>query len=147
MSGRGRDGDIATHGTALMSNYQSVVNAGPASSGAAPLPLARGRCSARLLAYLQGYRSVALLDPTSATVWDDEDAQLALHCCYELYYRGFTGVDDGLEWDPAVIELRGRLERRLLAELRDEVGGWDEMLPDDRPADVEAVKAAMVSLS
>jgi hypothetical protein len=126
---------------------QSVALPDPAVSASAPLPLARGRCSARLLAYLQGHRSVALLDPAAPTVWDDEDAQLALHLCYELHYRGLDGVDPELEWDPAVIALRVRLERRLIAELRDEVAGWSETLPDDRPVDVDEVKAAMLSLS
>ncbi|MGP3770592.1 iron-containing redox enzyme family protein [Streptomyces sp. SDT5-1] len=48
-----------------------------------------------------------------------DDAQLALHLCYELHYRGFAGVPDSLEWDPDLLRVRGGLERRMLAELRD----------------------------
>ncbi|RWA16145.1 hypothetical protein MBRU_08530 [Mycolicibacterium brumae DSM 44177] len=51
-----------------------------------------------------------------------EDAQLALTVCYELHYRGFADVDPDWEWDPGLIELRGRLERGFLAELRRRVG-------------------------
>ncbi|HEY4625193.1 MAG TPA: iron-containing redox enzyme family protein [Blastococcus sp.] len=53
----------------------------------------------------------------------DEDLQLALAVCYELHYRGFTDVPDAWEWDPALIRLRGALERRHLAALRHLVGG------------------------
>src|SRR4051812_38707788 len=52
----------------------------------------------------------------------DEDLQLALAVCYELHYRGFTDVPDAWEWDPALIRLRGALERRHLAALRHLVG-------------------------
>ncbi|GAS99048.1 putative uncharacterized protein [Mycolicibacterium canariasense] len=50
------------------------------------------------------------------------DVQLALQLCYELFYRGFTGVDAGWEWDPALIELRNRLEAAFLADIRRGVG-------------------------
>ena len=30
----------------------------------------------------------------------DDDVQLALYMMYELFYRGFEGVDDDWEWDP-----------------------------------------------
>nr|WP_237419071.1 iron-containing redox enzyme family protein [Kitasatospora sp. SID7827] len=62
-----------------------------------------------------------LSDARSADPWG-EDAQLALYVCYELHYRGFAGVDDGWEWSPALLALRGRLERAFLAALRREVG-------------------------
>jgi Iron-containing redox enzyme len=51
-----------------------------------------------------------------------EDAQLALYICYELHYRGFQGVDDGWEWDPGLLALRGSLERAFIERLRDELG-------------------------
>jgi hypothetical protein len=35
----------------------------------------------------------------------DEDLQLTLAVCYELHYRGFDGVDDDWEWDPALLRL------------------------------------------
>ncbi|MCW2580704.1 MAG: uncharacterized protein JWR82_2305 [Blastococcus sp.] len=52
----------------------------------------------------------------------DEDLQLSLAICYELHYRGFDGVSDDWEWDPALIGLRSGLERRHLTALRGLVG-------------------------
>ena len=52
----------------------------------------------------------------------DEDLQLSLAICYELHYRGFDGVSDDWEWDPALLRLRSGLERRHLGALRDLVG-------------------------
>jgi Iron-containing redox enzyme len=51
-------------------------------------------------------------------VWEDDDLQLALWCCYEMHYRGFDDADDGWEWHPAILGFRGSLERRWLAALR-----------------------------
>jgi hypothetical protein len=51
-------------------------------------------------------------------VWEDEDLQLALWCCYELHYRGFDGVDEDWEWHPVIVAFRRSLERRWLAGLR-----------------------------
>jgi hypothetical protein len=52
----------------------------------------------------------------------DEDLQISLAVCYELHYRGFDDVPDRWEWDPGLIRLRGALERRHLAALRELVG-------------------------
>ena len=52
----------------------------------------------------------------------DEDLQISLAVLYELHYRGFEGVADDWEWDPALLRLRAGLERRHLAALRDLVG-------------------------
>jgi hypothetical protein len=52
----------------------------------------------------------------------DEDLQMGLAVLYELHYRGFEGVSDDWEWDPALLRLRAGLERRHLAALRDLVG-------------------------
>jgi hypothetical protein len=41
----------------------------------------------------------------------DDDLQLALYACYELYYRGFDGVHPGWEWSPSLIGFRADLER------------------------------------
>jgi hypothetical protein len=48
--------------------------------------------------------------PACADPLGDEDLQLALYLCYELHYRGLPGVDDGWEWEPALLALRRRLE-------------------------------------
>ncbi|TDC59590.1 iron-containing redox enzyme family protein [Actinomadura sp. GC306] len=55
-----------------------------------------------------------------------EDLQLALHTCYELHYRGFTGVHPDWEWDPGLLRLRAAMEEAFLAALRRDVpGGTD----------------------
>lgn len=50
------------------------------------------------------------------------DLQLALYMCYELHYRGFSGVDPTWEWNPALLQLRAELERAFLAAVRRDVG-------------------------
>ncbi|MGY1913932.1 iron-containing redox enzyme family protein [Blastococcus sp. SYSU DS0973] len=59
-------------------------------------------------------------DPAGALT--DDDLQLALAVCYELHYRGFDGVSEDWEWDPALLQVRAGLERRHLASLRLLVG-------------------------
>jgi hypothetical protein len=56
-------------------------------------------------------------DPLAA-----EDLHLALYCCYELHYRGFDGVDETWEWEPALLGFRRELERCFEAGLLDVVG-------------------------
>jgi hypothetical protein len=41
---------------------------------------------------------------------------------YELHYRGFDGVDDAMEWDPAVLQFRRDLEDTFLAAVVNLVG-------------------------
>jgi hypothetical protein len=76
------------------------------------LPQPRGPVSETLLAALR--RPPAPLPAPPET--DFEDLQLALYCCYELHYRGFDGVDDAWEWEPALLAFRGELERRFAAD-------------------------------
>ena len=52
----------------------------------------------------------------------DDDAQLALWCCYQLSYSSFAGVDDEWEWEPSLLAFRSNLERAFLARLADEIG-------------------------
>ncbi|WP_116452520.1 iron-containing redox enzyme family protein [Blastococcus litoris] len=52
----------------------------------------------------------------------DEDLQISLAVLYELHYRGFDGVSEDWEWDPALLRVRAALERRHLAALRELVG-------------------------
>jgi hypothetical protein len=59
------------------------------------------------------------------------DLQLALYVCYELHYRGFTGVDPSWEWNPALLHLRGLLEEAFLQAVRRDVGP----LPSDETVD------------
>ena len=60
------------------------------------------------------HKAVAAIPDTTT----DDDAQLALHCIYELSYRGFAGVDDAWEWAPPLLELRRALEARFERDLR-----------------------------
>jgi hypothetical protein len=101
------------------------------SGGGVKIPPPRGRLSAWLTATLQGNSSAL---PTTSTpfpvsgrlrlgpAWEDDDLQLALWCCYELYYRGFDDVDEGWEWHPAIVGFRGSLERQWLVELQSMAG-------------------------
>jgi hypothetical protein len=41
----------------------------------------------------------------------DDDLQLALYLCYELHYAGLEGIDDRMEWSPAVLSFRAELEQ------------------------------------
>ncbi|MEU5716108.1 iron-containing redox enzyme family protein [Streptomyces sp. NPDC020403] len=95
------------------------------------LPRSRGVLSAGVVAHLRD--EGALPGPGAARDADPygDDLQLALYVCYELHYRGFAGVRPELEWDPALLALRGALEERFLTALRrDATGtaGLDEVL-------------------
>lgn len=75
------------------------------------LPSARGPISERLLDALRlSPHSLVLPKVAADASACDEDAQLALYCCYELHYQGLPGVDDGWEWEASLLELRSRLE-------------------------------------
>ena len=51
-----------------------------------------------------------------------EDFHLSLHLCYELHYGGLERVDDAWEWNPALLEVRARLERAFEESLFEELG-------------------------
>ncbi len=61
-----------------------------------------------------------------------EDTHLALAALYELSYRGVQGVDESLEWDPALLGVRATLEQRFTDALREQVGPLPQV--DDVPA-------------
>lgn len=95
------------------------------------LPSPRGAVSERLLAALQdspGTLGVVEL-PSFAEPLADEDLQLALYLCYELHYRGLPGVDDGWEWDPGLLAVRGGLERAFERALLEAVPRPDAPVP------------------
>jgi hypothetical protein len=103
------------------------------------LPQARGPLSEALADDLAtrsalSARTLELVDRVAAAAGalTDDDLQLSLAICYELHYRGFDGVDDRWEWDPALLRLRAGLERCHLDALRALVG---EVHADDRPID------------
>jgi Iron-containing redox enzyme len=103
-----------------------AATAGP-STGEPPLPQPRGPLSAAVLAALRGGPVPSV--PRDDAVGDPygEDTQLALYCLYELHYRGFAGVPDELEWDPALLAVRLALERAFLAALRRDTPAGDDV--------------------
>jgi hypothetical protein len=96
------------------------------------LPRPRGPISAELIDAL---RSGSMIDPrpphepAGREPLIDEDLQLALWVCYELYYRGFDGVDPDREWDTGVIAFRRTIEDVVLAELRRQIPVTDDSTP------------------
>jgi len=110
------------------------------------LPVPRGPLTERLLSELHrgahGLGAVAL--PETPDPVADEDLQLALYLCYELHYRGLPGVDDGWEWEPSLLAVRGALETRFERALRDAVGdpAADGVDPAEMDLALRAVEAA-----
>jgi hypothetical protein len=76
------------------------------------LPSPRGPITDALFAALRrpphALRSLPAPDADRAEA--DEDLQLALYCCYELHYRGFSDVDERWEWSPGLLAARAALE-------------------------------------
>jgi hypothetical protein len=89
-----------------------------------PLPSPRGDTSAAVLAalVLPPHHLPPVPLPAGGDPLADEDLQLALYLCYELHYRGLPGVDERWEWQPSLLALRGALEERFEAALREAVG-------------------------
>ena len=77
------------------------------------LPTPRGPVSESLFELLRhgsGSGDLSTAFDASPDPFTDEDLQLCLYVAYELHYRGFEGVDPGLEWDPAVLAMRAEAE-------------------------------------
>jgi len=118
------------------------------------IPTARGPVSAALIhALVQPPATLApdLRDKVAALpagpeaapdAIDDDDLQVSLLLCYELHYRGLTGVDDRWEWEPSLLDLRGQLERRLEDGLRALVPAPDPVAPADLPRALAGVVEA-----
>ena len=83
------------------------------------LPLPRGPVSSYLFASLrQAPHLLSVPSVRSEDALVDEDLQLALYCCYELHYQGFTGVTEDWEWEPSLIAFRSELEELFERQLR-----------------------------
>jgi hypothetical protein len=97
------------------------------------LPNARGPLSEAVISALRAPESKPNRFPEVGTVdlLADDDAQLALACCYELHYHSFAGVDDRLEWDPDLLRFRGDIESAFVRRLQDEVGRPTAVSPED----------------
>jgi hypothetical protein len=87
------------------------------------LPSPRGALSGHVTRYLRGHRTwVPQVDPIADPLVDD-DLQLALYLCYELHYRSFADVPDGMEWDSSLLAFRAELERAFELRLLEESCG------------------------
>ncbi|MGW7412328.1 iron-containing redox enzyme family protein [Streptomyces sp. NPDC054863] len=82
------------------------------------VPPPRGALSAFVVDTFRGTGPAAADGPLRQAAPYGDDLQLALYLCYELHYRGFAGVDDAYEWDPALLAFRRQLENRFLTALR-----------------------------
>ncbi len=65
----------------------------------------------------------------STDLLTDDDVQLSLYVMYELFYRGFEGVDDEWEWDPVLLSARAVVERALEQHLAERVPVPDGVVP------------------
>ena len=80
----------------------------------APLPTPRGALTEALADCFRGRGVARCVEADS-----HDDAALALWMLYELHHRGLEGVDDALEWDPALLAVRADLEHDLEERWRD----------------------------
>lgn len=89
------------------------------NTGSPPLPEPRGDLSSSVMRFLRGH-STQLADSADVARAEPygEDLQLTLYVLYELHYRGFHGVGDHQEWEPALLRLRAAAEEVFLAALR-----------------------------
>ncbi|MFD6665507.1 iron-containing redox enzyme family protein [Micromonospora chalcea] len=115
--------------------------------GPAPLPPARGPVSAALLTALSGTpgelpAGLGAEFGAVAAPLTDEDLQLTLFLCYELHYRGWSGVDEAWEWEPSLLALRALAERPFEAALRQLAGPLPAVLPAALPAALTDVVTA-----
>jgi Iron-containing redox enzyme len=94
-----------------------------------------GPVSAAVLDHFSGRPPRRYYTPVGAPVGDSHpyglDVQLALYACYELHYRGFADVDPRWEWDPGVLQFRGRLEQTFLDAVREDVGDLADLTAED----------------
>lgn len=76
-----------------------------------PLPNPRGPITEVLFkALVSSPGSLDRIPSIEGDPLSDGDLHLALYACYEIHYRGFSGVDARWEWNPALLGLRGQLE-------------------------------------
>lgn len=118
-----------------------------AGATAAPLPLARGPLSAAVVETLRSAPGSRAPNASPAGDADPlgEDLQLALHLCYELHYRGITGVEPEWEWDPGLLGFRAEAERVFLRTLRERTAGGSDVTAELDALLVEPVGGAGLS--
>jgi hypothetical protein len=91
------------------------------------LPEPRGNLSEWVIQSLQAPADGSAPAPALAVLQDDplfgDDFHLTLYICYELHYRGFEAVDEGWEWQPALLSFRHSMEGAFLTSLQEAVRG------------------------
>ncbi len=105
-----------------------------------PLPEPRGPLSAAVISALR--RGPEILSPVDGADPYGADLQLALYCLYEMHYRGFAGVPDEREWDPALLTVRVTAEQLFLDALRADVAASDDVDAEIDALLVEPVEGA-----
>jgi len=97
-----------------------------------PLPTSRGPITENLFKALAGKPGdLEVISHIEGDPLLDDDLHLALYVCYEMHYRGFSGVDDRWEWSPALLSLRGQLEGIFESGLLERFGGELQRNPSD----------------
>ncbi|MGH3835682.1 MAG: iron-containing redox enzyme family protein [Pseudonocardiaceae bacterium] len=97
-----------------------------------PLPTSRGPITERLFEALAGSPGgLEGIPPIEGDPLSGDDLHLALYVCYEIHYRGFSGVDARWEWNPALLNLRGQLEEVFESGLLEHFGGEARPGPSD----------------
>lgn len=113
----------------MTSAYSRVNTSVPHAIAEAPLPAAQGPLSEAVRRRLTEPAPRDALTRIVADAGDAEpyglDLQLALYMCYELHYRGFSGVDPSWEWSPELLYFRAQLEQAFLAAVTRDVGSID----------------------
>jgi Iron-containing redox enzyme len=127
----------------MLTNGGEAVRTTAGGRARPQLPAARGPLSELLIEALrkppQADRPLATPGASPEGGVLGEDFQLSLYLLYELHYRGFAGVDDDWEWQPAVLGLRAVLEADFEATLR-------ERLPAEETADPSSLGESIIGL-
>lgn len=82
------------------------------------LPSPKGVLSTALCDYLVSQNDVDAIQLTRVTASNRADFHLALWVLYQLHGTGFVGISARHEWNPNLIDLRGRMEDTFEHELR-----------------------------
>ena len=113
------------------------------------LPTPRGHISEAIIDALDrapGALRMPRLDRVD--VLESDDAQLALWCCYELHYSSFAESTTGGSGNRRCSLRRGKLERRFVGRIVDEIGPIPEItVAELAPALLELAAGAGPSLS
>lgn len=72
----------------------------------------------------------------------DDDVQLSLYVLYELFYRGFAGVEEEWEWDPDLLRVRATLELAVESALTEALD-----VPRGVPPERGAVAGALFAMT